>query len=286
MCLQPTSIVSTVAALAFAATASAHDFWLQPATFRPLAGSAVGIDLKVGHAGDMTTLPRNEKRLVKFVVRDGDGERPVPGAEGVAPAGLIRLPREGLAVVGYESNHSRSELDPLKFEGYLREVGLERIAEERAKRGATNVVEPEIFMRCPKALLVAQPAAATPGTAIPASGAPADASKPAPIVDRALGLRLELIAGANAASVKPGESLPFTLLYEGKPIGDVLVVVKDMVAGTEAARARSAADGTLSLTFPHAGRWLVTCVHMVKAPEGKDAVWESIWASSTIEVVG
>lgn len=270
-------LVAVVASLVAAAMASAHDFWLQPATYRPQVDAPVGIDLKVGHAGDVTTLPRNPQRLVRFVVRDADGERAVGGVDGTAPAGVVRLPRTGLAVAGFESNHARSELDAVKFEGYLREVGLERIIDERATRGATGAAEPEIFMRCPKALLVAQ-AQANGGAAAPAGAA-------TPFVDRSLGLRLELVAGANAASIKSGESLPFTLLYEGKPIGDVLVVAKDLVTGVEAARARSAADGTLALTLPRAGQWLVTCVHMVKAPLGKDAVWESIWASTTLEIV-
>lgn len=43
-------------------------------------------------------------------------------------------------------------------------------------------------------------------------------------------------------------------------------------------------DLVAKLTEP--GAWLFTTIHMIPAPEGLDADWESFWASLTFELPG
>jgi hypothetical protein len=42
--------------------------------------------------------------------------------------------------------------------------------------------------------------------------------------------------------------------------------------------------GRASLVLDRPGLWLVKVVHMVPAPEGSGAEWESLWASLTFEL--
>jgi hypothetical protein len=42
--------------------------------------------------------------------------------------------------------------------------------------------------------------------------------------------------------------------------------------------------GRASLVLDRPGLWLVKAVHMVPAPEGSGAEWESLWASLTFEL--
>lgn len=107
-----------------AARAQAHDFWIEPSSYRPAKGEEVLLSLRVGEnfAGDPVS--RSARRIVAFTARDGDGSRPVGGAEGADPAGVITAGATP-AVVGYHSNFASVELEKLKFEAYLREEGLE-----------------------------------------------------------------------------------------------------------------------------------------------------------------
>jgi hypothetical protein len=274
--------LALLAALLLTAAVAAHDFWLEPQSFHPAQNETVPLQLRVGHAGDVKTLPRSPARIVKFIASGSDGAiSDVPGVDGKEPAGLLRPSAPGLYVIAYESNHSRSELEAAKFESYLREVGLERIIEQRARRKTSDVMEPELYMRCAKSLIDAGKKGSSDSSSKPGEAASAAS---AVVTDRALGLRLELIAGKNPANLKPGDALPLTLLYEGRPVEGVLVVAKDPDQGDTVASTRSDAAGMLSLTLPRGGMWLISAVHMVPAKPDANAVWESIWASLTLEI--
>ena len=50
------------------------------------------------------------------------------------------------------------------------------------------------------------------------------------------------------------------------------------------ADARTDSDGRVHLTLKQGGMWLVKAVHMVPAPVGANADWQSYWASLTFEL--
>lgn len=243
----------------------AHDFWLEPSSFRLEPGAAVELRLRVGEHFIGDALPRDPAMLAQFIVAGPEGMRPVPGRNGMDPAGTIRIEQSGLAIVGYRSRHSRVEQTPDAFDAYLAEEGLDRILAVRAARKPTPGMVPELFSRCAKALLL--------------SG-PADPSSR----DRALGFTLELVSDRNPYTMRPGDDLPLRLLYEGRPLEGALVV--GMNKGDPAAklRARSGRDGRVSLRLPRDGAWLVKAVHMIPWSSSADAEWESFWASLTFEL--
>lgn len=113
--------------LACAPIAGAHDFWIEPSTFRPKAPSTVTTTLRVGEDFAGETVSRRTERIESFVVRDAAGERPVPGFEGRNPAGVVRIDRDGAAVIGYFSKPYPHEISRAKFEQFLREEGIEGV---------------------------------------------------------------------------------------------------------------------------------------------------------------
>jgi uncharacterized GH25 family protein len=131
----------------FAATARAHDFWIEPSTFRPEAGKTFTASLLVGQdfAGD--PVPRSKSLLDSFVVRGPSGEQAVNGFENQDPAGFVRLDEAGTAVIGYRSKASSLEISPEKFAQFLREEGISGIAvpkkphRERFYRFAKAIVQ-------------------------------------------------------------------------------------------------------------------------------------------------
>jgi len=257
-----------IAACTFAVAAPllAHDFWIEPTTFRPEVGSLVGLGLRVGQGFRGDPVPRMSDKIVKFVLVSPSGaEKPVEGVSGRDPAGVARVPEAGFLVVGYRSSPSRIDLPAEKFEQYLKEEGLEKVSVVRARRGDSGKPSKEIYSRCAKTLLDAGGA----GTAG---------------FDRVLGLRLELVAEKSPKTVASPAVIPVRLLYEGKPLAGALVFALNRDDPEKRLSARSDGSGRVRFDLPRSGVWLVKAVHMIPAPAESGADWESLWASLTFEV--
>lgn len=255
--------VAAVALLALSLPAQAHDLWIEPTRFTVDPGEPLGLTLRLGHpAGEVESMPRDDRRIERFVVAGADGERPVSGVDGIDPAGVVQLDRPGRYVVGYRSIDAVSELPAAKFEVYLVEEGLESIRRLRAERGEIGEPGRELFSRALKALItVGRPA---PGPA-----------------DRPLGLRLELVAEGDPAALGTGDRLSVRVLFEGRPLAGARVDAVSLDRPELASAARSDEAGRVDVELPTGGRWLLTAVHMVEAPAGSPQDWQSVWAAST-----
>jgi uncharacterized GH25 family protein len=250
---------------ALAVPLRAHDFWIEPSTFRPELQSAVSARLMVGQNFRGEPVPRNPALILKFFLASAAGEVPLAGRSGDDPAGTVVISAPGLQALAYRSSNSAVSLEPQKFEDYLREEGLERIVAERARRGDSQKPSRELFSRCAKALLYAGPLG-------PAGE------------DRELGLTLELRAEKNPYGLRAGSELPVRLLYEGKPLAGALVTAVPYGRAQDKLSQRTDRKGRVHLHLPYGGVWLVKSVHMVPAPPDAGADWESLWASLTFEI--
>ncbi len=245
--------------------AAAHDFWIEPSTFRPAAGEEFTVSLRVGEHFRGEPVPRDDRRIRKFFLVSSRGESPIPGLPGTDPAGFARADAPGLSVIGYRSERSAVTLEPQKFEKYLADEGLDAVIAERARRGEKEKPGREVFSRSVKAILVA------PGPR-------------GPELDRVLGLTLELELRSSPAAWRRDRPMRFRLLYGGKPLGSALVKAISRDDPDRTLTARTARDGTAPLTLPARGVWLVESLHMVRAPRDVDADWESVWSSVTFEI--
>jgi uncharacterized GH25 family protein len=133
--------------LVCAPIAGAHDFWIEPSTFRPSAMSTITASLRVGEDFEGEAVPRRAPRIESFVVRDASGERQVAGFEGRDPAGVVRIERNGTAVIGYRGKPYPHEISRAKFEQFLREEGVEGV------RPRGNRAQRERFQRFAKSIL-------------------------------------------------------------------------------------------------------------------------------------
>ncbi len=255
------SITIALAALLFAGASLAHDFWIEPSTFHPAHGETVSIGLRVGqdYLGD--PVPRASSLIERFTVRQRGREAEIDGIERADPAGFFTADGGATAVVAYSSNPWHVELPAAKFEDYLRLYGLERIIELRARRGERQKAGREIFVRCAKALLTG--------------------ARPSLAAAQASGLPYEIVPAADPTA---GQA-PFRgrVLFHRTPLAGALVVAIYRDDTSVRATARSGTGGTFTLALPKPGVWLVKSVHMVEAPPGSDAEWESFWASMTFE---
>ena len=251
-----------VAVAAHATLAHAHDFWIEPSTFRPAVGQLVSTTLRVGQEFVGDPIPRSAELIDTFTVREGAKEKDVVGFENRDPAGYVRVEQPGLSIIGYRSKPYPLELDAAKFEEFLKNEGLERISVIRAQRHETAKPDRERFYRFAKSVLNAN-----------GNGSGARFDQP-------FGYRFEIIPETNPCAATP---LRVRLLFEGKPLAGALVTALHRDDATARLRVRSDKDGRVTLNLPKNGVWLIKSVQLVPAPAGTNADWESLWASLTFE---
>jgi uncharacterized GH25 family protein len=264
---------AAVVTLLTCSVAAAHDFWIEPSTFRTAAGRNFTASLLVGQdfAGD--PVARSTQLIDTFTIRDAAGERPVAGFEGQDPAGILRIDAPGIAIIGYHSKPWPLELAADKFEEFLRTEELDDIRALRAKRGETQKPDRERFFRFAKAIVRTNDAPST---------SPVKLAQP-------FGWRYELIPESDPMTNAP---LKLRVLFEGKPLANALVVAmqRDDPSATKM-KARTDRAGRLTFTLPKGGVWMLKSVKMVPAPApggaqsapGAPVDWESLWASLTFE---
>ncbi len=252
--------------LAAALPAAAHEFWIEPKQSRVEPGGAIAADLKVGQNFRGDTYPFLKSRFVAFKVVDRAGARDVTGDEGDTPAATIRKAGAGLNIITYLATPHRLSFDRWdEFVPYVEYEGLGWVLDAHKARGLPEDGFVEEYVRCAKALVqVGEPSA--------------------PDEDRAVGLPLELVAGRNPYGLRAGTEVPVTLLWQGKPIGNVQIrVFQDNGAVTDTTT-RTDDAGRAVISVRGGGRFLLNAVHMQEAPPGRVAAWESYWASLTFEV--
>ena len=240
-------------ALAFlflATSAYAHDFWIEPSTFRPAPGSVVMLRLRVGQDMVGDPVARDPNLIERFTSIGRSGETPVYGHDGGDPAGMLRV--DGATVIVYRSRGTLLQLPNDKYEQFVRDEGLESL------RPRVTFPWRESFSRCAKALL---------------GGA-----------DRRVGLRLELIAEKDPYALAPGAQLPLRLEFEGHPLEGALVTAINEDDPAQRIRQRTDRHGRTTLMLPRSGMWMVKAVHVIPAAKGAPAPWESLWASLTFEL--
>jgi uncharacterized GH25 family protein len=244
---------------------SAHDMWIEPTSFLPDAGTVIGLRLRVGQDFLGDPLPRDPELIDQFISVDSTGRKPVYGHDGGDPAGLMRVTEPGVVIIGYQSHPKPIVLPAATFNQYIKEEGLDSIADLRAHGNQTSSEAKEIFARCAKSLV--------------RYGIPVETQG-----DRVLGFTLELIAGKNPYTLHAGEDLPITLTYEGHPLANALVAAMNRANPTAKITARTDAKGHVTFRLPQDGTWLIKAVHMIPAPAGSNAEWASFWASLTFQL--
>jgi len=253
---------SVVSFVYWAASAAAHDFWVEPESFRPVAGAKVPLHLHVGadFKGDSALF--NAEQFNRYIVNGPSGDKPVDGRLGDDPAGSITIAGPGLYAVIYDSKKFEVSFDDFtKFADYLKDEGLERnLIVAKARAGGGGRIN-EMYSRCAKALI-----AGPQGDAAPAN--------------HDFGCALELVAESNPFKER---DLRLRLLFRGKPVEGVLIQAFSKADPTSKIRIRTDKEGRVAIKLPKGGVWLVKAVHMIPQARFIRGDWESFWASLTFE---
>ncbi len=257
--------LATLILLVLGQQLSAHQFWIEPHAFVAPAGQRVAVSLKLGEPFVGDELVRDPRHLQEFSAVGAFGRTPVPGIDGLAPAGMLWLRDPGITQLIYVSRGHTHEMDPDKFRKYVLDEGLTRAALPAPGAGPVS----ERFMRCAKSLVRLQ------GVDAAASNGPL----PDPV-----GMVLELVPRRLPSPAV--RRLELELLYNGKPLSGALVKANPASAPLAQLQTLTDAAGRASFALDADGVWLVHTVHLEAADPDDDVRWQSWWASLTFEVGG
>jgi uncharacterized GH25 family protein len=258
--------VLAAAVAAAPAPAWAHDFWLEPETFRAAPGAAVVVRPLVGHGEERRPSPLPLRRVVRFEARGPDGA-PVAGLGALAASigGLsarFAFAGPGVHTVSLDTDLGGwSQLDAARFDAHVAREGLTPAATARA--GRTGEPASERYGRHAVALVQVGAADHRRSWTMTPTGA-----------------TLDLVAEANPYAAPDGRPLPVRVYYEGRPLAGAKVRLTALDGDGEALVVRTTdADGRAALPWPQAGRWRITTVWTKPLPPGEAADFETVFAS-------
>ncbi len=247
------------------APAAAHEFWIEPANFRPPVGKPLDVQLLVGQDFRGDTVIYLPDAFERFATITSRGRQNVSGLPGDDPAARLTPAEPGLMLIAYQSTPYELKLDGKTFERYLGMEGLDGIRALRAQRGEQDRPVHEVYTRYAKSLI-----------AVGGRDDGLDARRP-------IGLRLEIVPQTAIYRLKRDQPLEVQLLYENRPLANVQVLALSKTKPKTRLLQRTDANGRARFVLPHADVWLLSAVHMIPAPADAKADWESFWASLTFD---
>ncbi len=175
----------------------------------------------------------------------------------------------GTYVAGLSTKSTEFQLDAKAFNQYLAEDGIPDILAARKSDGSLQKPARERYSKHIKAIFQV-------GTARSIAWS------------SALGYPAELVPLENPYTLKPGATMHFRCLVDGKPVANQLVIVGGRAGVTGDVRLptqslRSNADGVVSVTVGRAGRWYAKFIHMQRVDDGR-VDYESKWGTITFEI--
>ena len=256
----------------FAFGAFAHDLYLMPAPTRTEPGQTLVIAVHVGDSFPASESSIDPRRIVQArVLADGT---PFENFRilGRATWGSATLAKPGSHVIGLGSTPKFLELEPAKFESYLKEEGLQSIIEWRKQNNESTKPSRELYSKFAKTLVVA--------------GAPDEGYR------AKAGYPIEILLEADPTRMKPGDTLPIQVLWKDQPAADLQVelawspsdpkqakLAKTQIAG------RTDAQGRLAVKLDQPGRFRLHTLAMERHTNPAEADWKSVWASFTFELM-
>ena len=241
-------LIFVLAGLATVGPASAHDFWLQPRDFRVSPGASVSATLQVGHGSFRQRSPIPAGRITslrsigpKGVVDQRSGLH-VGGPEEDAE---LQFSEGGTHVVVLETDDTTSSLPATRFNDYLKAEGLSPAIRRREQTDTADKPGRELYSRRAKSIVQVGPLD---------SGSRTQVTEP-------VGLTLEIVTERNPYLLKPAESLPVRVIYDGQPLPGALLKLTDLDADDRPLESQvTDSAGRAEFTFPHRGSWLLNVV--------------------------
>jgi uncharacterized GH25 family protein len=244
---------------------SAHEFWLDPEKFIYKRTEKVNIRFLVGEDFDGENWKGNNERIKSLKLYYGgvsDDLSPVV-TDAVGDSIEYLMIDEGTNLVAFNSNNSFIELEPSKFDEYLKEDGLTNALEYRKQNNETGCNGREFYQRCAKTILQV--------------GNVKDKT-----FSIATSLPIDIIPSANPYELNNNEQLRAKIFYKRSPLANALVKVWHR-SNNKIEKKELFTDANGEIVFPVTtkGKWMISTVKMERLMDNPVADWQSYWGSLT-----
>jgi uncharacterized GH25 family protein len=246
--------------------AKAHEFWLSPDDYTISRENQMSVRLRVGSGMKGVPLPYLPNDVARFEVVQGDMVSPVTARMGDNPALVMEVKVDALAVVVLETMDSRLTYDEFAtFETFVAHKDFKTALADHKARGLPDFGFQETYRRYAKTLI--------------AVGAGAGA-------DRVMGLKIEIVAGANPYTDDLSAGMPLLVLMDGAPRADVQVELFQTApdGAVTTTLHRTDAKGEVTVPVLAGMEYLADNVALLPLANGDPVagpVWHSDWASLT-----
>jgi uncharacterized GH25 family protein len=249
--------------MAWTATASAHEFWIEPLDYTPANGQLLQAEVRSGEFFSGDVFPYMPQRIVAVEVVEGDTRIPYRGRAGDFPA-LTHRADNGIIIVGYQSTPSTlTHSDFAEFQHFIAEDGLQWVEQAHHERELPTTSFEENFTRYAKTLV----------------SVGGESGR-----DQHIGLPYELVVLSPLYASDTG-TIELQLLAGGKPAQDTQVTIFSKKTGAPASdnplKPRTDQYGQVSIPATAGTEYLASAVVMT---EGEQVAWHSHWTSVTFEV--
>jgi uncharacterized GH25 family protein len=263
----PRLLFLCTATLLAVATASGHDFWLQPSTFTPTLDRPVSLSLHLGDRFVSEDEQAHQKKgTVSFSLFSAGDKADLAPRDGDKPAVRFTTKKAGVYFVALERDARLITLEAKKFESYLALEGLDDVVAARKKAGESDKDGRERYRRYLKCYLRA-------------GGKGDDAWK------KRAGHKLEIVPLSDPSGLKKKDRFAVRVLFDSKPLAGVKVTAFSRDGDKVKTRtAKTTAKGNAEFTLCESGIHLVRLVFMRRAKDDREADWHSWWAATTFEV--
>ena len=261
--------LAILAALAFAAPALAHDFWVQPNAFAVAPDAPVPFTLQVGHGKDRVRWGGAASRILRLgdIGPKGEADRRASlKLGGQTDDGAVSFAGAGVHILALATDQgAKNDLPSIRFNDYIKAEGLTSAIAQRTRLGQNDSNGREIYGRRAKALvLVGNP------------------TGPQPQVTRAVGLTLEIVPQLNPYTLAPAAKLPVLVLYEGKPLPGATVKLNNLDFDARPIAVQSTdANGVTAFTIPRFGKWQLNVVWTKPITGNPDGDFDTVFSSLT-----
>jgi uncharacterized GH25 family protein len=250
-------------------SAQAHEFWIDPADYTVNVGDAITANLRVG--SDMKGVPQPfiDSNIARFDIIAGDDVVPVTGRLGDQPAMAATAQTEGLAVIVHETTPTiLTYRDYAVFNRFVAHKNMNGVLAQHLARGLPPSGFKESYTRHAKSLI-----AVGGGVGM----------------DRALGLKVEIVALTNPYTDDTSGGMTLQVLLDGQPRSDAQLELFAKSPDDSIKRVvyRTDAGGMVNITVEPGVTYLADNVAMTALPNDDPAtgpVWQSDWASLTFQV--
>ena len=252
---------------------SAHEMWIEPVKYSLKLGDPMFANEKVGQNFKGNSYAYLDSSFEYLNMSVGESTTKINSRLGDLPTIQEKTAQEGLHIITAETTSSELVYNnPEIFSNFLKEDGLQWVFAEHKKRGLPEKGFKEIYKRNPKTLIKVGHGKGQ---------------------DRVFGMRFEWVVENNPYTSK--DNIKAQLLWEGKPAANMHVNVfnkpKHKSPNSELVKMSLTTDAEGKVEIPRAdgGLFLISSVKMIlpdkKTSSETEAVWESIWASLSYEIL-